>query len=144
MDGRQDFPLLGLPTWPAGRGLAVRGGTGHQQDSVVHSYLPDHNRRSAPCLVIGQSITQPQTEAVRRAVFGSGNRRQDSRIQATTSTTAMVEGVRLAVQVTQWADPRMQEVAFSWRSRFHICIASWDYHLDNDFFAALETIRESI
>ncbi|GAA2102643.1 hypothetical protein GCM10009759_37350 [Kitasatospora saccharophila] len=142
-----DFPVLGIPDWSGQRGPAVVGGTDsgggpRVVDSVIHSYLTA-GRRSAPLLVVAQSVEREQSGAALRNLLGHRGRPEHAGLLGPADleeTAVTVTGVPRPGVRHHWADRRVALLVFDWE-RTHVCLASWEHPLDDALLAALGPLR---
>ncbi|MFJ9457830.1 hypothetical protein ACIRST_22450 [Kitasatospora sp. NPDC101447] len=129
---------VGIPGWAEGRGMIIRGGTGRNADSLVHSYAHG-GRRALPVVVFAQSTVRDQTDAAVRNLLGRGDRPEWLDLVEEAPAPVVVEGAAVAARRRRSADGRLSCVSFPWRGAF-VAVASWEHPLDAAFFASLGAV----
>ncbi|WP_030061768.1 hypothetical protein [Streptomyces novaecaesareae] len=130
--------VMGIPGWAEGRGMLIRGGTGHGADSTVHSYTRG-GRRALPVVVFAQSTARDQTEAAVRNLLGRGDRPEWLELVEEAPASIVVGGTVVAAVRRRSSDGRLSCVSFPWRGAT-VAVASWEHPLDATFFASLGVV----
>ena len=132
------FPVLGLPLWPGTTGprVAVRA---DGNLAGILTFYGDGGPRAPATVIFEQRSDPPPSGRVPAPVTNlllKGGRPEHLEEISREETTATVLGTPHLCARVRWSDPRIADVRFTWH-RFHLCIASWEYQLDTEFFASV-------
>lgn len=137
MDEPNVFPVLGIPYWPGRRGMMIAGGTGHTRNSVLHSDRLGDRKAPATVVFAQTQCAVDQVPAVLLNLLGRGDRPEHVWQTEQALQSVVVEGTSVECTRQVCEDTRPSLITMPWRGEFQVTVASWDYPLTPDFFAAL-------